>query len=903
MGKRLLCHDIFSALSQAMAEKICRSKHDQSGVTVVSAKDYLYSKVIPKHLRKPAKATTAQQTTDSDQPVSTGTAEPREEVRGAETDTAVDEPKKRGRPKSVHDRVKSFLMLRGSSDRTSSLQDVRTRRAAEDSEVKKETPGRLTKTRTQSFSALRRDAHIGQAQESHPVPVQSPEQQYRGWNAAVSGDSRTFGFDRNAVQDGEYGDKDDGYCGLRKVSSSAEASSSWWKSGRHMSREDWFPPCMRPPQATGADCQSERSHVPSDEHAGSPPENRNQQLAHRSGATSVGYCRNIAHEESSVISRLSHESEQFTAEKRTLMEEGCRLAFPDVARYIKGSEDEVTRTAGKDSAEHVLFGKTTEGDSSNERTEHSHSSTEVSLTMAGELLGFLDDNTASEHQSASSSVNEECRPTSVCRNRRESDASLNTSMQTSEDQVSVSRAMNMLKTCTSCLLPSSDLTLMQCFHLLCTACLTPLEETVRCGVCKTEQAVPQDGVALIKDMFPGLFVTGDTSLKAWHSTVGPSDDPPEVSKESVNTELQLSHGESKITVSLESDTIFQTASKSKLCGGQSKTERSDIGEAHSTEIQESQTLEKTLSGNLIDQSEMTSATDGKLFSRSGQNRAGNFDNDHSDLDSSFASASSPSSGSYTLDRAPVAENEGSSSNHNMPTTADQTRQICGACQEEASTEHVCVTCGGILLCSGCRTAHLNLPVTRSHEVVPRDLSASPLSPLTLLSHHQPACPEHGQDLALLCCTCSVFLCHRCLTPQHAHHVVQELATVFHASRKRFSGLQRSIKQHLLAARSSAKDVKEQLHRVRTTRREACDAIQTAVERHVARLTSNAKELSDHVERVCEAKLAELSKAESDVMRVREEGDALRCLMNAVSEDTPQLTRLILQSNCQVSGLP
>ena len=79
-------------------------------------------------------------------------------------------------------------------------------------------------------------------------------------------------------------------------------------------------------------------------------------------------------------------------------------------------------------------------------------------------------------------------------------------------------------------------------------------------------------------------------------------------------------------------------------------------------------------------------------------------------------------------------------------------------------------------------------------------TATSLSPLTLLGRHQPVCPRHGQDLALQCCTCGLFLCHRCLAPQHASHEIRELGNLCHTGRKQFSGLQRSIKQYVLVAR-------------------------------------------------------------------------------------------------------
>nr|KAG5708597.1 hypothetical protein BaRGS_033018 [Batillaria attramentaria] len=212
----------------------------------------------------------------------------------------------------------------------------------------------------------------------------------------------------------------------------------------------------------------------------------------------------------------------------------------------------------------------------------------------------------------------------------------------------------------------------------------------------------------------------------------------------------------------------------------------------------------------------------------------------------------------------------------------------------SDTCHTCVTCGGVLLCEGCRTAHLNLPVTRSHEV----LALDSVSPLVLLARRQLTCSVHGQDLALMCSTCGLFLCHRCLTPQHARHDTKELASVFHSKRKQLSTLQRTIKQHVLAVKSAGRTLDEHLAKVERSRQKLCEAIQETAQRHVQQINTLAADLAKEVNHKTDGRREVLEKDRAVVRRAKLEGQKLRCVLGAVTDQTPHLTSLTLLHTCQ-----
>ena len=86
-------------------------------------------------------------------------------------------------------------------------------------------------------------------------------------------------------------------------------------------------------------------------------------------------------------------------------------------------------------------------------------------------------------------------------------------------------------------------------------------------------------------------------------------------------------------------------------------------------------------------------------------------------------------------------------------------------------EYICVQCK-LALCSGCRQRHLDIPVCRSHHVVP--LSTDP----TNIRLDGPVnCPLHSdKQLDLNCVTCREVICEQCKTTRHKTHKTETVST-------------------------------------------------------------------------------------------------------------------------------
>ncbi|KAK7116145.1 nucleolar protein dao-5-like isoform X2 [Littorina saxatilis] len=537
-----------------------------------------------------------------------------------------------------------------------------------------------------------------------------------------------------------------------------------------------------------------------------------------------------------------------------------------------------------------------------------------------------------------------------------------------------SESLVVLQTCSACTLPSTELTLMQCFHLVCPSCVLPgKHDRIKCAVCKADQAAPQDGVTLLADMFPGFLDVLNSLAQAADDTT--HDQEQETAETSANcdqsfqkeeaTEPSLlkkkqtgQSGTNGVKDTASSANMHADAQESQVRTGtanaksqkqQPETEENRV-DRNTSEMGSSVKCDKTSptvssatavkisedsTGSKDDNSFQETSQKGIVEASTVQTTAMNKEKKTTDKKNATkdTSADKSTTDMNHKDEASCTESTTTGVTHNEPAKADENkesssskenvtanttdiesdkpggnesssssavtkiqRQTCGACREEADTQHACVTCGGIPLCAGCHTAHLTLPVTRSHQFV--TVTSTSLSPVTLISRHQPVCPTHGQDLAVQCCTCGVFLCHRCVAPAHTTHKVRDLGNLYHIGKKQFSGLQRSIKQHLLSARSSRRSLDEQIQRVEKTELKVCKSIRASAQRHIDRIECQVEELSHEVSRQCKLRRCALDKTKRNVTHVQDEGRKLRGVLVAISDDTPHLTSLILHNSCQ-----
>ena len=85
-------------------------------------------------------------------------------------------------------------------------------------------------------------------------------------------------------------------------------------------------------------------------------------------------------------------------------------------------------------------------------------------------------------------------------------------------------------------------------------------------------------------------------------------------------------------------------------------------------------------------------------------------------------------------------------------------------------EYICVQCK-LALCSGCRQRHLDIPVCRSHHVVPLT------DPNNLRLDGPVNCPLHSdKQLDLNCVTCREVICEQCKTTRHKTHKTEPVPT-------------------------------------------------------------------------------------------------------------------------------
>ena len=104
-------------------------------------------------------------------------------------------------------------------------------------------------------------------------------------------------------------------------------------------------------------------------------------------------------------------------------------------------------------------------------------------------------------------------------------------------------------------------------------------------------------------------------------------------------------------------------------------------------------------------------------------------------------------------------------------SADGASQQCSQCGlDEVPIEWVCLQCK-LVLCSGCRQRHLDIPVCRTHRVVPLSDPANTKldGPVTCSAH-----TSHLLDYS--CATCGSVICEQCKATQHAKHKVEPVAT-------------------------------------------------------------------------------------------------------------------------------
>ena len=128
----------------------------------------------------------------------------------------------------------------------------------------------------------------------------------------------------------------------------------------------------------------------------------------------------------------------------------------------------------------------------------------------------------------------------------------------------------------------------------------------------------------------------------------------------------------------------------------------------------------------------------------------------------------PSSAFATSDKQQVST---SGTDSGVSPSAEGALQQCSQCGlDDVPIEWICVQCK-LALCSGCRQRHLDIPVCRTHRVVPlSDPSHMKLDgPVTCATHS-----AHLLDYN--CVTCCRVICEQCKTSQHKGHKVEPIAT-------------------------------------------------------------------------------------------------------------------------------
>ncbi|XP_031432102.1 E3 ubiquitin-protein ligase TRIM33 isoform X2 [Clupea harengus] len=129
---------------------------------------------------------------------------------------------------------------------------------------------------------------------------------------------------------------------------------------------------------------------------------------------------------------------------------------------------------------------------------------------------------------------------------------------------------------------------------------------------------------------------------------------------------------------------------------------------------------------------------------------------------------------------------------------------CGGC-DELSISGWCKDCGEFL-CSDCVSAHNRVKLTRSHTIVPQELSTG--------AHPTLYCPTHREEpLKFFCVTCNWLTCRNCQLVDHRNHSYQMISEAVSASVEKLQSLQGKVTKQKQRVKQSLLDLDQRLRNI------------------------------------------------------------------------------------------
>ncbi|KAL2084558.1 hypothetical protein ACEWY4_020076 [Coilia grayii] len=129
---------------------------------------------------------------------------------------------------------------------------------------------------------------------------------------------------------------------------------------------------------------------------------------------------------------------------------------------------------------------------------------------------------------------------------------------------------------------------------------------------------------------------------------------------------------------------------------------------------------------------------------------------------------------------------------------------CGGC-EELAISGWCKDCGEFL-CSDCVSAHNRVKLTRSHTIVPQELSTGSCPTLYCTTHRE-------EPLKFFCVTCNQLTCRNCQLVDHRNHSYQMLSDAVSAIKERLQSLQETVTKQKTRVNQSLLDLDQRLQKL------------------------------------------------------------------------------------------
>ncbi|XP_063054643.1 mucin-2 [Engraulis encrasicolus] len=188
---------------------------------------------------------------------------------------------------------------------------------------------------------------------------------------------------------------------------------------------------------------------------------------------------------------------------------------------------------------------------------------------------------------------------------------------------------------------------------------------------------------------------------------------------------------------------------------------------------------------------------------------------------------------------------------------------CGGC-EELAINGWCKDCGEFL-CSDCVSAHNRVKLTRSHTIVPQELSSGSQRTLYCFSHK-------GEPIKFFCTTCNQLTCRNCQLVDHRNHNYQMLSEMISAVKERLQTLRDQVIKQKRKVSQSVQELEQRLQNVTQQKKSLKKKLSLVVLKMYRAMLLKAAQLFQSITVVYEREEAQLSHRKATLMTMEERQD-------------------------------